>query len=180
MMNTCIAFLRGINVSGQKIIKMSELKAAFEDSGYVKPATYIQSGNVVFDSSKNIHADTASDISAMIRIRFGFEVTVIVKTTKELSRIIAENPFPAETGTGRLYATLLSENPSTAAIKELAVYDNGVDAFIFQKSVIYTVYGRGMGKSEFSNNFIEKKLKVAATTRNWNTLVKLLSMTGGG
>ena len=91
MANTYIALLRGINVSGHKKIKMPDLKAMFEALGFTNVRTYIQSGNVVFES--NFAADLESKISAKILEQFGFEVSVICRTAEELEQVIARNPY---------------------------------------------------------------------------------------
>src|SRR6476660_3277916 len=96
MANTYIALLRGINVSGHKKIKMPELKAMFENLGFTNVRTYIQSGNVVFESATA--EDLESKISTKIEVQFGFEVSVICRTSEEMEDVIKRNPYAEMVG----------------------------------------------------------------------------------
>ena len=176
-MNTYIALLRGINVSGQKIIKMEALKKAFESLNYERVTTYIQSGNVVFESAANV-TSLRTPIEKELLKSFGFEVPVIVKTVKEIEETIKRNPFKKiKTEKGeRLHVSFLSGIPAKAAVKELTAVKNDIDEIRLSGSEVYILTRNGYGKSLFSNTFIEKKLAVSATTRNWETVQTLLSL----
>src|SRR6187399_408069 len=104
-MQTYIALLRGINVSGHKKIKMPDLKAMFEALGFTNVHTYIQSGNVVFESKSATGLE--SKISAKILEQFGFEVSVICRTAKEMEQVITRNPYAGMVGfeAEKLYVT---------------------------------------------------------------------------
>src|SRR5688572_11651201 len=112
MAQTYIALLRGINVSGYKKIKMPELKNMFETLGFTNVQTYIQSGNVVFESKTS--EELGSKISAKIREVFGFEVSVICRTSEEMKHVVARNSYAELPGfeTEKLYVTFLQEMPS--------------------------------------------------------------------
>jgi uncharacterized protein (DUF1697 family) len=174
------AFLRGINVSGQKIIKMDALRGLADGLGYADARTYIQSGNLVFSASKMKPPILSKEIRTAIRSSHGFDAVVIVKTAAELAAIAAANPFPVDrvSGVKKLYVTLLEEKPKKENLAALLEHRNGVDRYVYSTDylVIYTVYANGYGKSEFSNNFLEKMLGVAATTRNFATVAALLKM----
>ena len=175
-MNKYVALLRGVNVSGQKIIKMEGLRKHFDDLGYRNVQTYIQSGNVVFESKKGRNQGFEEQIQNKIRKEYTFDVVVILKTPEEIEKIISKNPFDDNVDQKKLYVTILTAKPVTTDIKELNNHKNKADKFIVKEDVIYILYDEGAGKSDFSNNFIEKKLHLSATTRNWNTMNKLLAM----
>ncbi|TRX50021.1 DUF1697 domain-containing protein [Fulvivirga sp. M361] len=174
-----IALLRGINVSGQKIIKMAELKLNFEKWGFKKVKTYIQSGNIIFNATDNDPNQLAVMIAEKILDTYGFDVSVVVKSPSDLAKIIHENPFAndADKETHRVYFTLLAQPPSEGNIQKLSEYDFSPEQYILQGTVIYFYSPKAYGKAKMNNNFFENKLKVAATTRNFKTLNKLIDMT---
>lgn len=173
-----IALLRGINVSGQKSIKMEDLKKVFVALHCKRITTYIQSGNVVFGSAAANVTLLRAQIENKLLKAFGFEVPVIVKTLKEIEETIKQNPFKkvkAEKGE-RLHVTFLSRKPEKDAGDNLAAVKNDVDEIRLLGSEVYILCRNGYGKTLFANTFIEKKLAVSATTRNWATVEKLYSL----
>lgn len=177
-MKTYIAILRGINVSGQKKINMKELKSSFEEAGYEKVLTYIQSGNIVFNSSEKDPQQLEKVIEKMILDKFQFIVPVIIRTAEQLKSIIKKNPFLAEKNLdeAKLYFTLLAESPSPENLKKLNDYQSEPDKFEIASTVVYVYCPNGYGVTKLNNNFFENKLKVNATTRNLNTLAKLIDL----
>lgn len=173
-----IALLRGINVSGQKSIKMEDLIKAFEALHYRSVTTYIQSGNVIFEAAATNTALLQTQIGNKLLKTFGFEVPVIVKTLKEIDSTIKLNPFKKiKTQEGeKLHVTFLSGSPAKAAADNLAAVKDDVDEIRLLGSEVYILCRKGYGSTLFSNTFIEKKLGVSATTRNWATVEKLLSL----
>jgi uncharacterized protein (DUF1697 family) len=171
-----LSILRGINVSGQKMIKMDALKKMYESVGFTNVRTYIQSGNVVFESKtqKNL----ATLIEQKIKETFGFDVPVIIRTQKEMQEIVEQNPFLKDKNIerDRLYVTFLAEIPLTENITKIAAYDYSPDVFIIKEKEVYLYCPKpkGYGDTKLSNNFFENKLKVKATTRNWRTTNELL------
>jgi uncharacterized protein (DUF1697 family) len=177
-MKIYVALLRGINVSGQKIIKMEDLKIAFESLHYECVTTYIQSGNVVFGSAAANTTLLRMQIEKKLLKIFGFEVPVIVKTLKEIEETIKRNPFKkikAQEGE-KLHVSFLSGKPAKAAAENLAAVKNDVDEIHLSGSEVYILCRKGYGKTIFSNTLLEKKLAVSSTTRNWATVEKLLSL----
>lgn len=167
--------LRGINVSGQKKIKMDDLRQHFNAMGFENVATYIQSGNIVFDYS---HAKTAfiqDSIENMIQKKYSWAVPAIVKTTDEIKRAIEKNPFTAEK-VDMLYITFLAEKPKKESIDALNILNHEPEEFIIRDNIIYLYSPLGYGRAKMNNNFFENKLKVSATTRNWKTVNKLFDM----
>ena len=180
-MNTYIALLRGINVGGHKKIKMVDLKETFHDIGCADVKTYIQSGNVVFkDPSENVKA-IASKIKTAIEECFGFDVPVIVITTKEIEGILKNNPFLESLEKGlmdkkKMYFMLLADTPNSMAVEELQTISYNPESFVIAEYVIYLFATNGYGKTKLNNTFFEKKLGCEITTRNLKTMHKLLEM----
>lgn len=174
-----ISILRGINVSGQKKILMSDLKGLYENLGFKDVATYIQSGNVIFKSNEKL-PDTgfAKKIEEAIEKKYDFKVPVVIRSEEEMKKTISSNPFLKEKNNDskRLYVTLLSEIPAKENVESIENIDFSPDKFIIIGKEIYLCVPNGYGETKISNNFFEKKLKVKATTRNWNTVNKLSDM----
>jgi len=173
-----IAMLRGINVGQNKIIKMERLRASFEDLGLSKVKTYVQSGNVVFEAERTAAAELSGRIEDRILRDFGFAVPVFVKTWQEMKDIISRNPFVREKEIDRskLHVTFLSEAPAAAAVKNLGALAAKSERFRVLNQEVYLYCPDGYGKTKLSNNSIERKLSVIATTRNWKTVNALLEM----
>jgi uncharacterized protein (DUF1697 family) len=176
--STHIALLRGINVGGHKIIKMDQLRKAFEELGFEGVSTYVQSGNVVFRSPKKASADLSRKIEEMLLRRFNMSVPVIVRTAREVDDVLRNNPFLKERGldVSRLHVTFLSHTPQKAAVKGLAAIAAGPDRFHCRGQEIYLHCPNGFGGTKLSINAFEKVLAVGATTRNWNTVNTLYEM----
>jgi uncharacterized protein (DUF1697 family) len=176
-----IAMLRGINVGGQKIVKMEELRTSFESLGFKRIRTYVQSGNVIFDTSKAPSTKLSERIGEKISTDFGFSIPVVLRTSDEMKKIVHDNPFLKDTKTDRskLHVTFLSQLPTTANNGKLAGLDAGADQFRVRGLEIYLYCPNGYGRSKLSNNVIEKLLGVEATTRNWKTVNRLFEMSSG-
>jgi uncharacterized protein (DUF1697 family) len=170
-MKKFIALLRGINVSGQKKIKMSDLKLLFEEMGFKDVQTYIQSGNVIF-SSKEISVDKLElKISSAIKRKFGFDVQVIILSQEEIEYTLKNNPFiKRKKEDDRLYVTFLSNAPSKENIQRLNSTDYSPEEYIIDGKLVYLYLPNGAGKAKINNNLFENKLKVDGTTRNWKTV----------
>jgi uncharacterized protein (DUF1697 family) len=177
--STHIALLRGINVGGHKIIKMDQLRKAFEELGFENVATYVQSGNVVFKSPKKASEELSGKIEEMLLRRFNMSVPVIVRTAEEVDDVLKNNPFLKEHGTDvtRLHVTFLSHTPQKTALKGLDAIAAGEDRFHCRGQDIYLYCPNGFAGTKLSINAFEKVLAVGATTRNWNTVNKLYEMT---
>lgn len=173
-----VALLRGINVSGHRLIKMANLQVMFRSMGLGQVQTYIQSGNVLFESEEEAEP-LRRRIEQQIHATFGFaDVPVVLRTAAELEQIVSDCPFPAgDLPEGEsLYAALLADPPAPAAIDQLLGYTAVGDEFRLLDRTIYIRYRQSSHKSKLSNAFFEQKLGVWATTRNWQTLNKLVAM----
>lgn len=175
---TYYALLKGINVSKTKTIKMAELKTMCEKLGFKNVRTYIQSGNVVFESTAAAEA-VRKKIQAGIEKTFGFDVNLIVRTKAEMEAIIKGFPFAKVKGHEQCKISVgyLSEVPSKALVKELESHNNDKEMVIVSGKNLYHLIRGGFSDSElFKKNTAEKTLKVICTVRNWNTTNKLLSI----
>ena len=174
-MHTLISMLRGINVSGQKTIRMADLKAIYESLGYTQVTTYVQSGNVVFDCANQDGSAIGSSIVKAIALRFGFSVGVIVRHSDDFGRIIASNPFITHRNEDpqRLHVTFLSAMPSAVASNYLKESIDTTDEYFLSGTEVYLFCPNGYGKTKLSTSFFEKKLQTLATTRSWKTATAL-------
>jgi uncharacterized protein (DUF1697 family) len=175
-----IAMLRGINVSGQKIIKMESLRASLASLGFEDVKTYIQSGNIVFKTVKTAPVDLSRRIARKILDDFSFEVPVLVKTAAELAGVLKANPLLKRSGIdeSKLHITFLSAAAPKEAVAFLTTLAGKSELFTVGGREIYLHCPDGYGNTKLSNTTIEKKLSVQATTRNWKTVNILHAMAG--
>jgi uncharacterized protein (DUF1697 family) len=172
-MNNYIALLRGINVSGQKKIPMAELRELLTKSGFSNVETYIQSGNVFFQSSESKKENLEIQIHESIKSHFGFEVPTLVLKPNELQEIFDACPF-SENQKTRSYFMMLYEAADNNLVEEISKLSDANETFHITNKCIYFYSAIGYSKSKFNNNFFERKLKVTATARNYKTMVKLV------
>jgi uncharacterized protein (DUF1697 family) len=181
-MTACISILRGINVSGQKKILMTDLVKLYQKLGFSGIRTYIQSGNVIFDCSESI---ALSKVPGLVRDaifrEYKFEVPVIIRTSEEMNEAVRNNPFVKDTGISpeKLHVTFLSGLPGKDKLTVLEKIDHSPDKFIVKGKEVYLHCPVSYGETKLSNSFFEKSLGVTATTRNWKTVNKLAEMAGG-
>ncbi len=174
-MNTYIAFLKGINVGGHKKVPMAALREVLSKSGIENVKTYIQSGNVVFQSPEKNSLNLETSIQKSILNKFGFEVSVLVRTRQELLRIFNNSPFPEDKKV-KSYFTMLHTipDPDLVAIASEKIYEG--EEYYIVNDCIYFYCEQGYGKAKFNMIFFEQKLKTFATARNYNTMVKLIAI----
>jgi uncharacterized protein (DUF1697 family) len=174
-----VAFLRGINVGGNKKIAMAALKAAFERLSFAGVRTHLNSGNVIFATETTDRAKLAAAIGSAIETEFGFRPSTILRDNADLRKIVAENPFPAmaKDDPSHLVVMLLAEKPGKDAARRLAEAYRGVEVIRIAGADAYISYPNGIGTSKLTNALLEKALGVAGTARNWNTIGKLLTLT---
>jgi uncharacterized protein (DUF1697 family) len=175
-----VAMLRGINVAGKNKIKMPDLEALFVGLGHADVTTYIQSGNVVFTGPGRSTSAMASAIEKRIARDLGLDVGVVLRTKSELAKVIAANPFvPGGADFAKLHVTFLAAKPGAALVRAIDDSGFGPDEFRVHGREIYLHCPAGYGKTKLNNTFWERRLKTAATTRNWNTVTKLFELAGG-
>ena len=178
-MPTYVAMLRGINVSGHKMIKMESLRASFGALKLSNVQTYVQSGNVIFECADGSVAALSEKIERRILRDFGFSVPVFLRTSKELEQTIIRNPFLTDTAIdhSKLHVTFLSDAAPKMALEALQPLAVKPEQFRVLGRQVYLYCPNGYGRTKLSNTAIEKKLSVGATTRNWKTVNTLLAMT---
>jgi len=176
-MERYVAFLRGINVSGQKLIKMEELRKHFELPGFKNIATYIQSGNVLFDTKETDKQLLRAKIEKRLQQKLGYAPPTILRSLPEIKSVIENNPYHTrKPGDERkLYVGFLSGIPDAALHTALDEYANDLEEARVVNSEVYLLLASA-AKTRLSNSFIEKKLKVGATMRNWTTVNKVITL----
>jgi len=172
-MQVYIALLRGINVSGQKKIKMADLKVLFQKLGFTEVVTYIQSGNVVFKASNNTNA-LEDSVRQAIQQQWGYNIPVSIQKAHLFGRIITNNPFK-DCDPNTLYVTLLGDTTHQVQMENTQEVW-GEDRFVVYKNVVYVHCPHGYGKTKLNNSFFESRGHTWATTRNWKTVCRLVEL----
>ena len=174
-MQIWIVLLRGINVSGKNLIKMSALTQALAVNGLNNIRTYIQSGNIIFESEETNPKVISGMVSDIIKARFEYDVPAIAILQKELLQISNSNPFfsISDFDPAFIYITFLHHKPVNEMIKATEKFSFLPDSFSIHKNVVYIYCPNGYGKTKINNTFFERKLGVMATTRNRATVEKL-------
>ena len=175
-MTTYISLLRGINVSGRNLVRMDALRLMYENSGFFNVSTYVQSGNVVFQGDDFNLNDLEQKISGQIEKDFGLKVPVIILTIDRLKQTIENNPFLNDKEPSNTYVTFLFSEPGQydkAAIESKKQDDEEI---MFSENAVYLYCPGGYGKTKLTNNFLESRLGVVATTRNWKTTNELFKI----
>jgi uncharacterized protein (DUF1697 family) len=172
--------LRGVNVSGRNRLAMEDLRALVADAGGTDVETYIQSGNAVFRSRRSPSVLIAA-LESGLEGALGTRVPVLVRTKDELEGLTKTNPFIARReDVGVLHVTFLGAAPDAEAVAAAQARSvGGSDEFEVVGRQVYLRCPDGYGNTKLTNAFFEKTLGSVATTRNWRTVTKLLSMAGG-
>ncbi len=175
-LRTYIALLRGINVGGKNTLPMKELRDALESHGFMNVRTYIQSGNVVFESEEQDRATLASDISSCIKASHGFEPSVQVLTLGQLRRAIEQNPYSArEVEDNRVHFYFLESTPNQAALTQAQHLAANEEECAVIGNVFYMFAPNGIGRSKLAAN-AEKVLGVVATARNQRSAIRICEL----
>jgi uncharacterized protein (DUF1697 family) len=178
-MKTYIALFRGINVGGNNKLPMKELVAVLESIGLHNVKTYIQSGNAVLQSTEKNTASLALKISHAIKQSHGFEPKVWLIDAAVFGQAIVNNPYPeAESEPDTLHLNFLASLPASADWSALEKLKSATERFKLVGDVLYLHAPDRIGRSKLYAS-LEKKLGVAMTTRNWNTVMKLNEMVSG-
>jgi uncharacterized protein (DUF1697 family) len=164
-----VALLRGINVGGKHSLPMVKVRAVFEASGASNVATYIQSGNVVFNATKISAATLASALDKAA----GFAVPVVLRTAKDFKTVITSNPWATET----MHCAFLPAKPLKAALAKLAAIDHEALApsrVVQLGQELYFDLPEGIGRDKLAATVL--RAFPDATTRNWRTVLTLQEM----
>lgn len=178
LMNQYAALLRGINVGGKNLIRMTELKACFEALGFKNVNTYIQSGNVIFSADKTARTRLTSQVEDALSRTFNYKSRVVVRSYKEMENIVVDAPkgFGSNPATYRYDVIFLKEPLSAARAMKSVTTKEGVDQAFSGKGVLY--FSRLISKAAQSRltRIITMPVYQSMTIRNWNTTTKLLKM----
>ena len=159
---------------------MADLRAMLEAMKFADIQTYIQSGNIVLETGEMPNSELAERIKTQIKTTFDYDVPTLALRVGEWREIFESNPFLTERNEDikALHVTLLAELPDNELINTIKDIQHKADEFQIIGRNIYLFCPDGYGRTKFTNTFFERKLKVAATTRNWRTMGKLMEMTG--
>ncbi len=175
-MNKYVAFMRAINVAGHASVKMSDVRDAFAAAGCRNVRTYIQSGNVIFESPARDAATILQKVRAKLRSVLDDE-PILFRTVGEMEELIRRAPFKdveAEPGI-KLYVVFLSQRPRSKPRLPLVSSKEALEAVAMSDRDVFVVSRRKKnGFFGFPNNFVEKELGVSATSRNWSTITKII------
>jgi uncharacterized protein (DUF1697 family) len=178
---TIVTLLRGINVAGKNKIKMDRLVDLYDLLGFGDIRTYLQSGNILCSTSKISNAALQRKIEKGLESELDLDVTVLCRTSREMGLVVKNNPYlkKKNVDASKLHVIFLQESPSDKAVAKLSKEKFGKEEFAVDGSTIYLHCPEGYGKAKLTNNFIESRLGVPATTRNWKTVNKLHDMSNG-
>ena len=178
MTNQYLTLIRGINVGGNNIIKMIDLKTSFESFGFTDVVTYIQSGNVIFKSENSDKHELTNIIEAGLSKRFSFDCKIVLITFEQMEAVISKAPD----GFGEMpeeyrYDVLFLKEPLLPkdAVKDLKLRE-GIDAVYEGKSVIYFSRLISQAGQSYMNKIITMPIYKQMTIRNWNTTNKLYAL----
>ncbi len=172
----CI-FLRGVNVGGNATVSMDLLKKSLGENNFRDVRTYINSGNIIVSTTEN-KMSLSDNFNRIMKARFGFTAGLIIKTREELQSILDQDPFDKENETGfsQRMVVMLSEQADSEKFLLIKGDSTITENCYLLGDVLYIYYDHGAGRSKFTNNYIERKLKLTATSRNWNTMLKIAGM----
>jgi len=174
---TWVALLRGINVGRNKRVAMSDLRALLEALGYQDVRTHLQSGNAIFTTDRATASELEQQIAERIKKDLDMDVSVLVRSAAELTRVVATNPFVAKgTPATELHVVFLSGNPPSGKTASVDHDAFAPDQFEFGERVIYVRLPGGVMGSRLPD--WERLLGLRATTRNWNTVTRLRDLLG--
>jgi uncharacterized protein (DUF1697 family) len=169
-----VALLRGINVGGNTMIKMEELRTMFEALNFSNVKSYINSGNIAFDTRKKAESSLVKISETAIEKQFGRHFDVIVREQKTIHDILANNPFKGQYDSHKeMHVLFLREDMPADKIELFKAASSDRESFVVRGREIYCYLRQGFADSLLTKGFLDKKLKVLYTARNWRTVEKL-------
>lgn len=173
-----VSLLRGVNVGGHNKIKMDALRALYESLQLREAQTYVQSGNVVFKTEEHDRAELSDRIGSAIERSFGFRPAVILRACSELKSVVDRNPFATrrDITPSKLLVTFLASDPGQESREKVLKIKTDPEELRVVGSELYVYFPNGMGRSKLPFSVIEKALEVPGTSRNWNSVTKLLEI----
>ncbi len=175
-MTTYISLLRGINVSGKNTVKMDVLKQLATKLNFVQAQTYIQSGNLLFRSEETDTSKLSLQLQQAIHTELGLLVPVLTLAVSTFQNLIDQCPITLEEEQAQLYVTFFGSFPKRQDSSDIFEKLSPKERLILCDSVAYLVAAIGYGNTKITNAFLEKKLQITATTRNYKTCKKLVEL----
>lgn len=173
-MHTFIILLRGVMPTGKNKVLMAPLRAALEHAGLKDVHTYIQSGNVI--ATSDLHqSELETLVHQIIKQQFGGDIAVLARPASYVHTLLARNPFP-HADPAKLYLTLLATIPEKHVVEAFLAPGHLPDQVRVIDDIVYILYATKYSSSKVNNNFIERKLRVVATTRIYNTIANLVAL----
>jgi uncharacterized protein (DUF1697 family) len=174
-MPVVVSLLRGVNVGGRNKMHMEALRTLCEDLGFEKPQTLVQSGNVVFETRMRNLTKLAPAMENAIQQRFGFHSAVILRVSEDLRQVLAKNPFAGETDIdgSKLLVTFFADEPGSEVRDKILSLPVESERVHLIGRELYVHFPEGMGRSKLGAKLSGLPI---GTSRNWNTVCKLLSM----
>ena len=155
---------------------MADVRAALTDAGYAGVSTYVQTGNIIVTSARPAKT-VGADVEAALEAALGLDVAAAVRSDRQLTAIIAANPFVARgVDTASLHVGYCVRKPSAAAARALAGREFGRDQFVLHGSELYLMYPDGLGRSKMTGAIFERVLEVPITVRNWNVTTAVTAL----
>jgi len=172
-----VCLLRGINVGGNTMVKMSELASMFESLGFDGVKTYINSGNIAFNTPKTAEKKLVTKIENAIEKTFGKQIPVMLREQKDIHRVLTSNPFDGEFESHKeMHVLFLTEEMPKDKEKQLLDAAPNGERYANIGRELYCHLPKGVIESLLGKSFLEKKLKLAVTGRNWRTVQKLAEL----
>ncbi len=177
-MSVFVSLLRGVNVGSHNRVKMEALRALYKSLKLKDAQTYVQSGNVVFRSDERDTPVLAKRIEKGIEREFGFSCPVVLRSAKELKKVVAANPFcrRSDVAPNKLLVVFLYGTPSSEGRDQISQMKTDPEEIRVSGREIYIHFPNGAGRSKVSWVAMEKILKTPGTARNWNSVTNLLEM----
>jgi uncharacterized protein (DUF1697 family) len=175
-----VGLLRGLNLGGKHRLSMQELGRIFTEAACTNVVTYIQSGNVVFETTPGRSKKLPELIPSMVQEQFGITTPLVIRSAPEMQEILGTNPFRNDSvEASRLHVYFLSATPTPASVEKLDANRSPGDHFAVVGKEIFLDLSNGMGRSKLTNAYFDSKLSVISTARNWQTVQKLAALASG-
>jgi len=172
-----VAFLRGINVGGNNMIKMERLREIVAALGFENVKTYVNSGNVIFETKKTGDKKLAAAVHEVIKKELGMDISVMVRSVDEIKEIVKKNPYHGRFENDKeLHIFFLNEPLSPEHQKLLLANNSETELITLDERTIYYLPRAGILEGVLGKGFIDRKLRIQATARNWRTVNKVAEM----